>query len=62
MDNIDYMDRVLQVTQLSVCDARIHRKCLRQNAANVFGKMPQMSSAKCHKCLQQGLKMGANRV
>ena len=31
-------------------------------AANVFGKMPQMSSAKCRKCLRQGLKMGANRV
>ena len=60
MDNIDYMDRVLQVTQLSVCV--LHRKCFRQNAANVFGKMPQMSSAKCHKCLRQGLKMGANRV
>ena len=43
MDNIDYMDRVLQVTQLSVYSivrvcARIHRKCLRQNATNVFGK------------------------
>ena len=45
MDNIDYMDRVLQVTQMSVCD-RIHRICLRQNATNVFGKMPQMSSAR----------------
>ncbi len=35
MDNIDYMDRVLQVTQLSSAKCR---KCLRQNAANVFGK------------------------
>lgn len=54
MDNIDYIDRVLQVTQLSVC--------VLEFTANVFGKMPQMSSAKRHKCLRQGLKMGANRV
>ena len=45
MDNIDYMDRVLQVTQLSVC--------VLEFTANVFGKMPQMSSAKCRKCLRQ---------
>ena len=51
MDNIDYMDRVLQVTV-----------CVLEFTANVFGKMPQMSSAKCHKCLRQGLKMGANGV
>lgn len=38
MDNIDYMDRVLQVTQLSVCVIEF--------TANVFGKMPQMSSAR----------------
>ena len=53
MDNIDYMDRVLQVTQF----VRVL-----EFTANVFGKMPQISSAKCHKCLRQGLKMGANRV
>lgn len=65
----EYLDFVLE--QLSELDeiscrammcARIHRKCLRQNATNVFDKMPQMPSAKCHKCLRQGLKMGANRV
>ena len=54
MDNIDYMDRVLQVTQLSVC--------VLEFTANVFGKMPQIYSAKCHKYLRQGLKKGANRV
>lgn len=54
MDNIDYMDRVLQVTQLSVS--------VLEFTANVFGKIPQMSSAKYHKCLRHGLKMGANRV
>ena len=53
MDNIDYMDRVLQVTQFVRVCARIHRKCFRQNTANVFGKMPQMSSAKCRKCFRQ---------
>ena len=56
MDNIDYMDRVLQVTQLSVC-ARIHRKCLRQNAANVFGKMPQMSSARIENGCESSIMM-----
>ena len=36
MDNIDYMDRVLQVTQLSVYSPQRHyRKCLRQNTTNV---------------------------
>ena len=56
MDNIDYMDRVLQVTQLSVC-ARIHRKCLRQNATNVFGKMPQMSSARIENGCESSIMM-----
>ena len=43
MDNIDYMDRVLQVTQLSVLEF----------TANVVSKIPQKSSAKYHKCLRQ---------
>ena len=65
MDNIDYMDRVLQVTQLSVCVLEFTANfnfSIKEFTANVFGKMPQMSSAKCRKCLRQGLKMGANRV
>ena len=57
MDNIDYMDRVLQGATGATGDP-----CVLEFTANVFGKMPQMSSAKRHKCLRQGLKMGANRV
>lgn len=60
MDNIDYMDRVLQVTQLTqsvtVC-ARIHRKCLRQNATNVFSKMPQMSSTRIENGCESSIMM-----
>ncbi len=54
MDNIDYMDRVLQVTQLCT---RIHRKCLRQNTTNVFGKMPQMSSARIENGCESSIMM-----
>ena len=39
-----------------VC-ARIHRKCLRQNAAKVFGKMPQMSSARIENGCESSIMM-----
>ena len=31
------------------------RKSLRQNTANLFGKIPQISSEKCHKSLRSAL-------
>ena len=49
MDIIDYMDRVLQVTQLSVC--------VLEFTANVFGKMPQMSSARIENGCESSIMM-----
>ena len=54
MDNIDYMDRVLQVTQLSVYSPQRHyRKCLRQNTTNVFGEKPQNTKTESLKILKR---------
>ena len=49
MDNIDYMDRVLQVTQ--ICP------CVLEFTANVFGKMPQMSSARIENGCESSIMM-----
>ena len=60
----EYLDFVLE--QLSELDeiscrammcARIHRKCLRQNATNAFGKMPQMSSARIENGCESSIMM-----
>ena len=48
MDSIDYMDRVLQVTQLSVYSPQ-----LRQNTTNVFGEKPQNTKTKNLKILKR---------
>jgi hypothetical protein len=58
MDNIDYMDRVLQVTQLYSIDSIVRDcTCVLEFTANVFGKMPQMSSARIENGCESSIMM-----